>query len=464
VRWPTAGADSGAGVARVVSEGNTPAQPASSRPSAASGEWTVAVVGIGADGWDGLGAAARAELARAEVVVGSSRQLALLPASLGAERRPLPSPLAQLFASLPTLAQRARTVVLASGDPMLHGIGATLADRFGPEHLRVYPHPSALAYVCARLGWPEHEVTLVSSVAHELDTVRRWLQPGRRLCVYTPGRDGAARLGALLAAEGFGTSPAWLCERLGADDERITPLPAGALAGREADPLHCVAVALASGGGASPASGASASDSRTLADGRGALAAANSLVPGIPEGAFAHDGQITKWPLRALALAALRPLPGELLWDVGAGSGAVAIEWARSEPSGRAIAIERRADRCLRIRENASRFGVPAVEVVEGEAPAAFAELEPPSAIFVGGGTSSETLLSACLAALEAGGRPRRRLVAHAVTVEGEQALVRAAARYGGELLRVELADLEPLGRLRGWRPRRPIVQWAVWL
>lgn len=400
----------------------------------------IAVVGIGADGIAGLGEAARKALERADLVVGAPRQLALLPASLAAERRTLPTPLAALFAELPGLAAERAVCVLASGDPMLHGIGATLARHFGAEALRVYPHPSALAYVCARLGWPEQEVTLVSAVANSLDSVRRHLQPGRRLCVYTTGDDGPARLGRLLTEAGCGASRAWLCERLGADDERVVATSAAGLAEQRADPLSCVAIEV------------------ELDAHRRPLA----RTPGLPDEAFESDGQLSKWPLRALALAALAPLPGELLWDVGAGSGSVAIEWLRAEPLARAVAIEQRADRAARITRNAERLGVPELRVVVGEAPAALDGLEPPDAVFVGGGVSRAGLLDACVAALRARRNGRARIVAHAVTVEGERALIDAADRYGGELLRIALSDLEPLGTLHGWRPRRPVVQWLA--
>ena len=177
---------------------------------------------------------------------------------------------------------------------------------------------------------------------------------------------------------------------------------------------------------------------------------------GLPDDAFVHDGQITKRPVRALTLSALGPRPGELLWDVGAGSGSVSVEWCLA--GGRAVAIEARADRAENIRANAAAFGLSSrLTVVEGRAPEALAGLAPPNAIFVGGGADAE-MLTALWAAMPA----NSRLVANAVTLETEALLVQAQRRHGGELLRIELAHATPLGSKRGWLASRPVVQWSV--
>lgn len=395
----------------------------------------VVVVGIGADGWGGLGEAARAALRDAKEVVGSERQLALLPADLPATRRLLPSPLAPFLDELddPTRS----TCIVASGDPMLHGIGATLARRIGPERLVVHPHVSAFALACARLRWPVADVTLVSAVARPADVVARVLQPGRRLVVFVTGEDGAARVAHALRERGCGASRFVVLEQLGGPDERIHDDGTAADWGeRRAGPLHAVAVEVRADPGAP-----------VLA-----------TVPGLPDDAYEHDGQLTKRHVRALALAALAPLPGELLWDVGAGSGSIGIEWLRAEPSARAIAVEADAERAERIARNALTLGVPSLDVRHGRAPGALDELPTPDAVFLGGGVAAPGLLARCWEALRPGGR----LVAHAVTLEGEQALVAARAEHGGELLRVELSHAEPLGGYMGWAPRRPVVQWAA--
>ena len=394
----------------------------------------IAVVGIGPDGLEGLGPAARAELAAAEMIVGSHRQLALLPDD-GAVHRPWPSPIGPLVDEL--VADPERPIcVLASGDPMLHGIGATLARRLGPDHLRVHPHPSAFALACARLGWPAAEVELVSAVGRPVEAVARLLQPGRRLVVYAAGTQGAAEVAALLCERGHGPSRLVVLERLGSEEERIVESTADMWGDEPADPLHAVAVEC------------------TPAPGTPLL----PLAPGLPDEAFATDGQLTSRGVRSIALAALAPMPGQLLWDVGAGSGSIAIEWLRSEPTARAIAVEEREDRVQRITANARALGVPQIVVRPGRAPEALAMLEAPDAVFVGGGVTEPDLLDACVAALRPGGR----IVANAVSIEGQGVLLAARDAHGGTLTRISLEHAEPVGRFTAWRAQLPVVQWAV--
>jgi precorrin-6Y C5,15-methyltransferase (decarboxylating) len=395
------------------------------------------VVGIGADGWAGLGEPARAALLAAEQVIGSERQLALLPPEVTASRRTLPSPLEPLLEEL-AAHPRPAICVLASGDPMLHGIGATLARRLGPDALAIHTHPSAFALACARLGWPAAEVELVSAVGRPPEVVAQALQPGRRLVVYATGEDGAAQLARVLRQRGAGPSRFVVLEQLGGPHERIHDTTADAWGDAPADPLHAVAI-----------------DVR-LAPGTPSLA----RTPGLPDDAYEHDGQLTKRHVRAIMLATLAPLPGELLWDVGAGAGSISIEWLRAEPTARAVALEADPVRAQRIAANARALGVPRLRVHHGRAPQALAGLgpEPPDAIFVGGGVAVPGVLERCWEALRPGGR----LVADAVTLEGEQALVAARAAHGGTLTRIEISHAEPLGTLEGWRPQRPVVQWSA--
>jgi precorrin-6Y C5,15-methyltransferase (decarboxylating) len=396
----------------------------------------IAVVGIGADGWDGLGEAARAAVLHADEIIGSRRQLALLPpgAIAVATTRAWPSPMDPLLDELAARADGS-ACVLASGDPMLHGIGATLARRVGPGRLAVHPHPSAFALACARLCWPAAEVELVSTVARPPEVVARALAPGRRLIVYATGEDGAAQVARVLRERGFGPSRLVVLERLGAPDERIVESTASDWTGG-ADPLHAVAIECRPGAGTAPL----------------------PRIPGLPDDAYEHDGQLSKRHVRALTVAALAPLPGQLLWDVGAGAGSVAIEWLRAEPSARAIAGERHAARAARAARNALRLGVPELDVRHGRAPEALDGLQAPDAVFVGGGVGDPGLVERCWAALADGGR----IVANAVTLEGEQALVAARAAHGGELVRIEIASAQPLGGLTAWSPQRPVVQWAA--
>jgi precorrin-6Y C5,15-methyltransferase (decarboxylating) len=391
----------------------------------------IAVVGIGADGWPGLAEGPRRAILRAATIFGSERQLALVPADATGERRALPTPLDTLFAELG--ADHGDVCVLASGDPMLHGIGASLARRLGPDRLDVHPHPSAFALACARLGWPAADVELVSAVARPPDVIARVLQPGRRVVAYVTGDDGAQALAQVVTDRGFGASRFVVLERLGAADERVTDTTAQAF-DAAADALHAVAIEVADG-------------------------ALRPLVPGLPDDAYDTDGQLTKRHVRAATLAALAPLPGALLWDVGAGSGSIAIEWLRAERTARAIAIEPDEARADRIERNALSLGVPdRLTVVRARAPEALGDLAHPAAVFVGGGVTAAGMLDACWSALGAGGR----LVANAVTLEGEHALASARAARGGALTRIEIAHAQPIGGFTGWRPQRPVVQWAA--
>jgi precorrin-6Y C5,15-methyltransferase (decarboxylating) len=399
-----------------------------------SGGVRISVVGIGADGWDGLSPAGRTALLAADEVIGSRRQLDLLPAD-APPRRAWPSPMAPAVDEL--VARAGGSVcVLASGDPMLHGVGATLARRVAPARLTVLPHVSAFGLVCARLGWPAADVELVSVVARPVEVVTRVLQPGRRIVVYATGAGGAAAVARFVCAQGYGISRFVVLERLGAADAQVTEGRAAEFVTREWDPLHTVAI-------------------DCVPDPDAPLLA---RTPGLPDSVYDNDGALTKWPVRAITLAALAPTPAALLWDVGAGSGSVAIEWLRTEPTARAIAVEQRGDRRERIARNALSLGVPWLEVVEGEAPAVLATLPTPDAVFVGGGASAPGMLTACWQALRPGGR----IVGNAVTLEGEAALVAAHAEHGGRLVRLEVAHAAPIGGFTGWRSQMPIVQWSA--
>lgn len=393
----------------------------------------ITVVGIGADGWAGLGDAAREALTTATLLVGSQRQLDLVPTELPAPRRAWPSPMQPMVDEI--VAHPGDVAVVASGDPMLHGIGATLVGRAGAAHVQVLPHPSAFALASARMGWPQADVELVSVVARDPAVVVRALQPGRRVVAFVTGAGGAAELAAVVTAHGAGASAFTVLEQLGGPAERRTDTTAQEALDHVADPLHVVALQVA-GGPAFP------------------------RTPGLPDDAFvASDGQLTKRHVRAVTLAALGPLPGELLWDVGAGNGSIAIEWLRAESTARAVAIEPRADRADRIALNALELGVPGLRVVHGRAPEAMRELdEAPDVAFIGGGITAPGVLDATWAALRPGGR----LVANTVTLEGEQAVQAARRQHGGTLTRIDIAHAEPIGAFTGWRAQMTVVQWAA--
>ena len=389
----------------------------------------ITVVGIGADGWEGLPPGSRSELRAGDVVLGARRHLSLLPADLPGEQVAWPSPMLPALPRL--LAEHAdrRVCVLASGDPMFYGVGSVLVGLLGADRVRVLPHPSSVSLACARLGWAGQEVEVVSLVGRAPDTVRRALAPGRRLLVLTPDGGGPATVRDLLADAGYGPSELTVLAQLGGPGERVGPVD-----DLPVDPLAVVAVQCVPGPETVP------------------LAA----VPGLPDEAFEHDGQLTKRDLRAAALARLVPLPGQLLWDVGAGAGSIGIEWMRVHPSCRAVAVEADPARSARIARNAARLGVPGLRVLTGRAPDVLPDCDP-DAVFVGGGVTGPGTLAACWARLAAGGR----LVAHAVTVESEVVLAGWQAQHGGELTRIAVQRAEPVGRFTGWRAAMPVTQWS---
>jgi precorrin-6Y C5,15-methyltransferase (decarboxylating) len=397
----------------------------------AEGPW-LTIVGVGEDGPDGLPTASRRALEEAEVVMGPARHLALLP-GVGAERIEWPVPFAEGLPILRALKGR-RVAVLASGDPFWFGAGAVIARDLAPGEWRALPGPSTFSLAAARLGWPLERTLCMGLHAAPLARLRPALAPGVRAIVLL--RDGAAvhDLARYLVEEGFGASRLTVMEALGGSNERMTDAQAHSLGGSFS---HPVAVALD-------------------------LAGPGVVIPcasGLDDSFFDTDGQITKRPVRALALSALAPRPGETLWDIGGGSGSISVEWCLSHPETQAVSIEPRADRAARIRTNAARFGLDRLRVVEGSAPAALADLPLPQAVFIGGGLSADLL-----ADLETRLAPGTRLVAHAVTLESEALLIAAAERRGGDLLRIELAEAAPLGSRRGWTPARPVVQWRVTL
>ncbi len=398
----------------------------------------VTVVGIGAEGWAGLAPTSQAVLRAADVVLGGARQLAYLPGEVRGEQVPWPTPLVDALPGL--LAEHAgRSVcVLASGDPMFYGIGATLVRELPAVRLRVLPHPSSAALACARLGWPAEDVDVVSAVGRPLEAVRTLLAPGRRLLVLSAGADTPAELARMLVEAGYGPSRVAALSRLGGPDERaVTGTAAAWVATAEAhDALNLVAVAC----GTDP-------DARVLA-----------RTPGLPDDAYEHDGQLTKREIRAVTLSRLVPLPGQLLWDVGGGAGSIGIEWLRAERAARAVAIEERPERSARIAANAAALGVPGLEVVTGAAPDALKDLPAPDAVFVGGGAGDPGVLDACWDALGPGGR----LVVNAVTLETEALIVARHAELGGDLVKLSISRTAPVGGFTVWRPQAPVTQWTV--
>lgn len=389
----------------------------------------VVVVGIGADGWSGLAPVSRDIVLGASVLWGGPRHLDLVPPVPDQERVPWPSPLLPSLPGLLSAYGDRPVVVLASGDPLVSGIATTLLDLGAP--VRVVPTVSSVALARARMGWSSESCAVVSLVGRPVPLVARELAPGRRILVLSSDESTPASLAALLTSSGWGSSAMTVLGDLGSSSESSVSGVASSWTG-SSPALNVIALEVSGSGLA-------------------------SLAPGLPDDAFEHDGQLTKRDLRASALARLMPAPGQVLWDVGAGAGSVGIEWMRSHPTCRTIAIESEPTRAARISRNAASLGVPDLQVVEGSAPSALSGLEAPDAIFIGGGATGEGVLDACLTALRPGGR----IVVHGVTLETETLLAKAYGDHGGELTRIGVETAAPIGHFAGWNPARAVTQWA---
>lgn len=392
------------------------------------------MVGIGEDGVAGLGDEAKRCIADAATVFGGRRHLALVEPILKGVGRPWPSPFDPEMRDVLALSGTG-VCVLASGDPMLFGVGATLSGKVAAGAMRVLPAPSAFSLAAARLGWPLQDADEVSLHGRSIDLVRPLLHPGRRILALTSDAEGPPALARLLKSLGFGGSRLTVLEWLGGPAERVRTAGAGTFGMDGISPLNLVAIEVEASTGA-----------RILA------------LAGVDDSLFEHDGQLTKREVRAVTLSSLSPRRGELLWDIGAGAGSVAIEWMLCDPSMRAVAIEADATRAERIRRNASACGVPGLAVIEGCAPEALHALPRPDAIFIGGGGTTPGQLDRALEAL-----PRRgRLVANAVTLEMEALLLKMHAARGGKLVRIAIAREDAVGSMTAWRPALPVTQW-VW-
>ncbi len=389
----------------------------------------LAILGIGEDGVEGLAAPARALLQTATLVVGGARHLGLAGALIRGERLAWPRPMSAAFPAI--LARRGQNVVvLASGDPYCYGVGATLAGLVPASETLCLPAPSAFSLACARLGWAMQEVTTLSFCGRPLPCVLPHLQPGARILALSADSSTPGALAALLQEHGFGASTLQVLEALGGRRERIRSWPASDIA-----PLNLLAIEVVAGPSA-----------RVI-----------PLASGWPDAFFEHDGQLTKREIRAATLSALAPRAGELLWDLGSGSGSIAIEWSLRHSAMRAIAIEARPDRAARIARNALSLGAPGLQVIQGEAPAALAGLPTPDAVFIGGGVQ-RGVLEPAWAAL----RPCGRIVANAVALDTQSLLFEAQARHGGTLTRIAIERLETIGAMRAMRPAMPVLQWAA--
>jgi precorrin-6B C5,15-methyltransferase / cobalt-precorrin-6B C5,C15-methyltransferase len=400
-----------------------------------STERWLAVVGIGEDGVEGLTPAARKLIAQAAFVVGGKRHLALV-GCLKAETMTWPSPIENALDVIE--AHRGGSVcVLASGDPFFFGVGAMLMRRFAADEMICVPSSSAFALAASRLGWSQQDCALLTLHGRPLEAIIPHLQASARILALSWDDATPAKLAALLTKRGMGRSKLTICEAMGGPRERVRTTEAQEFALENVAALNTIALEVVAERGARVLPGAA----------------------GLPDDWFEHDGQITKREIRAMTLSSLAPRRGELLWDVGSGSGSVAIEWMLADPANNAVAIELRHDRAERIARNALSLGAPGLSVVTGEAPLVFADLPRPDAIFIGGGASALAgMIDRALDALTSGGR----LVVNAVTLETQAACVGWRGRWGGELAQIAVVHAEPVGRYSGWRAAMPIVQWRL--
>jgi precorrin-6B C5,15-methyltransferase / cobalt-precorrin-6B C5,C15-methyltransferase len=405
-----------------------------------SKQW-LSVVGIGDDGLIGLSPIARSLLDQAEIIFGGKRHLAMLSSNDSRTQIPWQSPFRESIDKIIT--HRGQQVcVLASGDPMCYGVGSGLHQALvdlgiNPQlEMTTIPAPSAFSLACSRLGWTYSGIEIVSLCGRDLQLVYPLIYSGAKILALSADRHTPIQLAQVLQKREAGEVKMTILEHLGGAQERIVT---GLISNWHDAPkaiadLHIIALECPD------------------------FIPGYSRLPGLPDDAYIHDGQLTKREIRAVTLSALAPCPGQLLWDVGAGNGSISIEWLRSHPRNRAIAIEQHSQRLQNIVVNATNLGVPNLQVIGGKAPTALINLLAPDAIFIGGGLTISGVFEACWQALKPGGK----LVANGVTVETEQLIFQLQQQYGGKLDRVAIQRAEPVGRFLGWKALNPVTQWSV--
>jgi precorrin-6Y C5,15-methyltransferase (decarboxylating) len=400
----------------------------------APGRW-LSIIGIGEDGLAGLTDAGRSLIAQAALVVGGRRHLDLVAGGVTGETMVWPSPLKDGLPAI--LARRGSPVaIVATGDPFFYGIGSLLARVVPPAEMLCLPAISAFSLAANRLGWALQDCALVTLHGRPLELVVPALQPNSRVLALSWDGTTPRLLAELLVRHGFGETGMTLCEAMGGPLEQIRSVPAKDFDLDGVAPLNLVALDIPGVPGAR----------------------AIPLTPGLPDDWFEHDGQITKRDIRAVALSALAPRRGELLWDIGAGSGSVGIEWMLAHPANRTIAIERDPTRAGRIARNAASLGVPDLRIVQGAAPVALEGLAQPDAIFIGGGSTGAGVIDAAWNALRPGGR----LVVNGITIETQAELTRRFKALGGHLTTIQMSHADPVGTFHGMRPAMPVTQWSV--
>ena len=411
-----------------------------------SKKW-LCVIGIGEDGWDDLSADARDLLYESEIVLGGERHLKMLPKDWEGERIVWSSPIREAVSKIVSWrpedsASVQKVAIMASGDPLCYGIATKLLRHLPIEEIWIKPALTTFSLMCSRIGWSLPDVETLTIHGRPVEMLHPFVQPGAKLLVLSKGEESPEQAAKLLCERGFGKSIITVLEHLGGRKERQFSGPADSWNHPEGAALNAMAIECI------PESNA------TIL----------SRIPGLPDEAFFHDGQLTKREIRAVSLSRLMPVVDQVLWDVGAGCGSVAIEWMRTSPRCRAVAIEKSKSRLKLIEQNSQELGVPMLQIISGSAPEVLADLPAPDAVFIGGGLSSGNLLQTCWTALKPGGR----LVANAVTLEGEQKLLQwqneNAGKSGasGDLTRLSISRTEKVGKFQGWKEMRSVIQLAV--
>jgi precorrin-6B C5,15-methyltransferase / cobalt-precorrin-6B C5,C15-methyltransferase len=402
----------------------------------------LSIIGIGEDGIPGLSAIPRSRFAialsllnQATIIVGGQRHLAMLPPNDNREKITWKSPFSASVAEI--IQRRGQAIcVLASGDPMCYGVGATITKHIPISEITIIPAPSAFSLACSRLGWSLPEVETLSLCGRPVSLLQSYIYPGAKLLILSSGQETPGIVAELLTNRGYGGSKITVLERMGGIHERILEGIAAFWQETEIAALNTIAVDCIADVGVMPL----------------------SRFPGLPDSAFHHDGQLTKREVRAITLSSLAPLPGELLWDIGAGCGSISIEWMRSNFRCRAIALEQNETRINYIVDNAAALGTPNLQIITGKAPEIIHNLPTPDAIFIGGGVTAPGLFDICWNALRPGGR----MVANVVTLEGEQTLFQWYEKVGGNFTRISIQRAEPIGKFLGWKGMSQVTQWVA--
>ncbi len=409
----------------------------------------VHVVGMACHQQGLLPEGARQALSAADYILGARRHLETLRGALdlGAACRweELPQPFQRLLERLRRYEGR-RIVLLASGDPLLYGAGSWLLGQLERRALVFHSNVSSVQAACARAGIPWEKLEIISLHGRPLEGLRARLRQGRYYALLTDAGSSPKAVARELRAAGYGEGRLWAAEDLGTPRERVREYSVAQLCSSRAR-FSAQLVLLVHNRG------------------RGAVL---PEFPGFADEHFAGGGtdgggMLSKREVRLAILSLLSPRAGDLAWDVGAGCGSVAVEWARWNPQGCIYAVERAAQRRALLEANRARFGVAAnLHLVAGEAPAALEALPPPEGVFVGGGGARlGEILEYCWQRLQPGGR----LVASAVTEDSRAVLCAFGAERGGTASRwteIAVSRGEQLGRALLLRPRLPVLLLSV--